>query len=68
MSSSDMRGPMIRIGNPSPRSGRATVKFEIVMEPAERDSLLESVTGGETALGNREDTLEALGIEVGGDE
>lgn len=68
MSSSDMRDPMIRVGNTSPQSGLATVKFEIVMGPAERDSLLESVSGGETPLGNREDTLEALEIEVGGDE
>lgn len=53
---------MIRVGNKSPRSGNATVEFEVVMTPEERDALIERVTSGETPLNDREETIEALGV------
>jgi len=62
MSTTDARSPLVRIGNKSPRSGNATVEFEVVMTEEERDTLLERVTSGETPLNDREATIEALGI------
>lgn len=58
-------GPLVEIGRKSPRNGKATVGVEVVMTERERERLLTRIVEGETALDDRDQFIEAIG--VGGD-